>query len=75
MKVKILEDGGIRHGGQHFANGDEVTVSDEVGEAWCGAGWAKDLDGNVETGERRTDGNVTLSVENGSLDHAAEVVG
>lgn len=75
MKVKILEDGGIRHAGQHFESGDEVTVPDEVGAAWCGVGWAEDLAGNVETGERKTDVNVMLSVENGTLDHNAEDAG
>ena len=74
MKVEILEETGIREAGILYPYGDQVTVSDEVGEKWCGAGWTKDLAGNVETGERRTDVQV-LSVENGSLDHAAEEMG
>lgn len=75
MKVEILEKTGIREAGVLYAHGDQVTVADEVGERWCGAGWAKDLDGNVETGERRTDLNVTLSVDDGDIDHTAEDAG
>lgn len=74
MKVKILEETGIREAGLLYPHGDQVTVPDEVGEKWCGAGWAEDLAGNVETGERRTDVQV-LSVEDGSLDHKAEDAG
>lgn len=75
MKVEILEETGIREAGIHYAHEDQVTVPDEVGARWCGAGWAKDLAGNVETGERRTDGNVMLSVDNAVIDHDAEAVG
>jgi hypothetical protein len=32
--------------------GDVVTVSDACGEHWCSVGWAKDVAGNVSTGER-----------------------
>lgn len=74
MKVEILEETGIREAGLLYVHGDQVTVSDEFGEKWCGAGWAKDLAGNVETGERRTDVQV-LSVDDGEIDHVAEDAG
>jgi hypothetical protein len=74
MKVEILEETGIREAGVLYSHEDQVTVSDEVGERWCGAGWAKDLAGKVETGERRTDLNVTLSVDDGVIDHDAEAL-
>ncbi len=75
MRVKILEKTGIREAGVLYPQDDQVTVADEVGERWCGAGWAEDLAGNVETGERRTDVNVTLSVDDGEIGHEAEAVG
>jgi hypothetical protein len=43
--------------------GNIVDVSDERGEYWCSQGWAKDLDGNVETAERRVL-NATLAPQN-----------
>lgn len=56
MKVEILEEGGVKHAIddelKSFSHGDVVTVPDAVGEYFCGLGWAKDVDGNVETGER-----------------------
>lgn len=39
-----------RHYLQH--KGDIITVPASLGEKWCSLGWAKDVDGNVETGER-----------------------
>ena len=57
MKVEILEErlkDGDRVTGQQYDlhAGDRVTVSDQCGEWWCSQGWARDLDGNVETAER-----------------------
>jgi len=56
MKIEILEErlrGLDRVTGQHYdvERGDRITVSDECGAAWCAHGWAKDLAGEVETGE------------------------
>ena len=58
MKVEILEErlkAKDRETGQHYTleKGDRVTVSDECGHSWCAAGWAKDLSGDVPTGERK----------------------
>ena len=57
MKVEILEKE-IKHGGPNgleiFAEGEIRVVPDHVGEYFCRLGWAKDVDGNVETGERDT---------------------
>jgi len=72
MKVEILEETGVKHAGVHYASGDHVTVSDELGRMFCGAGWARDLADEVETGERKTDGsNVTLAVDSGVLESVA----
>lgn len=57
MRVEILEkrisdvDPKTEH---HYVVhlGDVLTVPDDVGTRWCAYGWAKDADGNVETGER-----------------------
>ncbi len=75
MKVKILEETGIKHAGVSYQHDDEVTVDDHVGAMFCANGWAEDLAGEVETGERRTDQNVTLSVDDSEIDHAAEDAG
>lgn len=52
MKVEILED--VRHGRELFVKGDRRTVDDDVGTYFCALGWAKDIDGAVETGLRNT---------------------
>jgi hypothetical protein len=75
MKVKILEETGVRHNGIHVSHGDEVTVPDRVGAMFCANGWAEDLDGKEETGERRFQDNVTLDVENGSTETVSEDAG
>lgn len=57
MKVEVLEKvlrGKDRETGKHYdlVEGDRATVSEPCGRAWCAHGWVKDVDGNVETGER-----------------------
>lgn len=51
MKVEILEN---RLSSDGFVGelGDRFTVPDDVGAMWCAAGWAKDLSGQVATGNR-----------------------
>lgn len=51
MKVKVTEEV-LRSDGYNLVDGDTLTVPDEVGTKWCGLGWAEDVDGNIETGER-----------------------
>ena len=74
MKVEILEErlrSKDRETGQHYSleAGDRVTVSDACGKAWCAAGWAKDVAGKVETGERTVRG---ATVQPKSAKHAAK---
>lgn len=57
MKVEILEErlkSADPETGRHYdlEEGDRVTVSDTCGEHWCDQGWAKDVAGEVPTGER-----------------------
>lgn len=68
MRVEILEDrlsdtdaDTDRHYLQH--KGDVITVPDPLGEKWCKHGWAKDLEGKAETGER-VPGASQLDVQN-----------
>lgn len=62
MKVEILEN---RLSSDGFVGelGDRFTVPDDVGSMWCAAGWAKDLSGQVATGERVVI-NASLNVQN-----------
>lgn len=50
MKIEMLEK--VLHGRDVFEAGDVRTVPDDVGAYFCACGWAKDVDGNVETAER-----------------------
>ena len=52
MKIELLET--VKHERDTFEKGDIRTVSDGVGNYFCSCGWAKDIDGNVTTGERNT---------------------
>jgi len=52
MKIEALE--AIKSDGFVLDAGDVKTaVPDEIGARWVKAGWAKDVDGTVETGERQ----------------------
>lgn len=52
MKIEALET--IKSDGYVLDAGDvKQNVPDEIGAVWVKAGWAKDLDGTVETGERQ----------------------
>lgn len=51
MKIEVLES--IKSDGYVLDAGDvKHNVPDDIGAVWVKAGWAKDLDGVIETGER-----------------------
>lgn len=54
MRIEALEN--IKDGRYVVTVGDILTVEDEYGFRWCGAGWAKDVAGVVSTGERVVQG-------------------
>ena len=67
MKIEFLED--WKEAGQSFEAGDRKSFPDEVAQRIVTAGFAKDLAGDVLTGERKgggksleaQDANVSLS--------------
>lgn len=62
MKIEITEPNGILHGRERFESGDVRSVDDALGDYFCRMGWAKDVDGNVPTGERIVSKNTALEV-------------
>lgn len=50
MKLEILET--IKHGRDVFEAGEVRVVDDATGAYFCDMGWAKDVDGAVETKAR-----------------------
>lgn len=62
MRIEITEKK-LKDSGYDLVEGDTITVPDEVGAKWCGLGWARDTEGNVETGERVVRG-AKLEVDN-----------
>jgi hypothetical protein len=52
MKIELLEK--VKHDGTTYEAEEVRVVPDAIGEYFCKNGWAKDLDGNVETGVRDT---------------------
>jgi hypothetical protein len=61
MKIEMLEK--VLHGRDVFEAGEVRVVEDWLGEHFCKCGWAKDLDGNVETVPRDPNRQVTLAVD------------
>lgn len=61
MKIEALET--IKSGGFVLDAGDvKSNVPDELATLWVKAGWAKDVDGNIETGERQVlNANLTVT--------------
>lgn len=52
MKIELLEK--VMHERDVFEAGDVRTVDDVIGKYFVEMGWAKDVDGNIPTGERNT---------------------
>lgn len=57
MRVEITEEKlstKDRTTGRHYQQvaGDIITVPDDFGKSLCEKGWARDVDGVVQTGER-----------------------
>lgn len=71
MKIEALEN--IKSHGLVLSDGDIVTVDDEVGEAFCAYGWARDVSGDVPTGDRIVF-DATIAVNPGQHIHAGEEV-
>lgn len=47
--------------------GDRITVPIACGQRWCSYGWAKDLAGKHETGERIEGTRAPLEVHDGTV--------
>ena len=62
MKVEFLTR--FKHDGQTYEAGDTKTVDEDFGAYVCGVGWAKDLAGQVKSGDRNISKSVELSVDN-----------
>jgi hypothetical protein len=79
MRVEIAEErlkDTDTESGQTYnlGKGDVITVSEMTGRRWCENGWAKDLDGNVETGQR-VPGVRALNVKNAKITGTASTIG
>ena len=73
MRIEALET--FLDDRTRFEKGDTRTVPYERGAYFCRCGWAKDLDGNVETAPRQAQGETILRVENATHASTAETVG
>lgn len=72
MRIEALEV--IKSSGYVLDAGDvKMNVPDEIGERWVRAGWAKDLDGIIPTGERKVL-DARLTVESSVLLGSSSVV-
>lgn len=71
MKVEILEVK-LSSDGFNGEQGDRFTVPDVVGATWVSAGWAKDLSGALQTGERKVVGETTIQPANVEVTQGVE---
>jgi hypothetical protein len=72
VKIEALES--IKSDGYVLDAGDvKQNVPDPIGARWCAAGWAKDLDGVVATGERKVL-KVELEAHSGALNATVQEV-
>ena len=71
MKIEALET--FLHDGQRYEAGDVRTVDDGLGAYFCKCGWAKDVDGNVETAPRDVNRVVKLDIHNATNDETARI--
>ena len=58
MRIELTHT--VKHDGRMYTKGDVLTVDDGLGGYFCHCGWAKDVSGQVATGEPEQD--VTLDV-------------
>jgi hypothetical protein len=68
MRIEALEN--FKTGDLRVTAGDVITVDDQIGRHVCAHGWAKDVAGEVPTGQR-IPGVSTLSLQDGV--HTSEV--
>jgi hypothetical protein len=61
MKIEMIET--VKHERDEYLAEDQRTVPDELGAYFCANGWAKDIEGQVPTGERKT-GVATVTPDN-----------
>ena len=62
MQIKCLEN--FLDGPHDFKKDDVRTVSDEDGERFVKNGWAEDVEGKVETGDRNASHGKKLDIDN-----------
>lgn len=51
IQIETLEP--LMSDGYNLGAGDRVTIPEEVAKRWCGHGWAKAVNGEIPTGERK----------------------
>lgn len=68
MRIELTRT--VKHDGRIYTKGDIITAQNGLGTYFCSCGWAKDLSGDVPTGEVSTDA-VTLDTH--SAVHKTEV--
>lgn len=71
MKVKAKL--AIKHHPYYPAEGDEITVPDDIGANWVANGWAVNLESG-EDNEPNTTDPVTLDIQDSVLGHSATEV-
>lgn len=70
IKIEVLMD--FLHGGVQYYKGEQCFVTEEDAKWCCGAGWARDMAGDIPTGKPNT-GDTQLAVDNVTLTSTGKV--
>lgn len=65
MRIEALET--FLHGKDRYDQGDVCLVTDAEGEYFVRNGWARDVDGDVPTGDRQASHGKTVDVHGSVL--------
>ncbi len=65
MRIKVLES--FLHAKQLYEKSDERTIDPAAGQAFCEAGMAEDLSGDVDTGTLNPHKKVLITPDNSVL--------
>lgn len=60
--MKIVTRSKLKDSGYSLAEGEEITVPDDLGRLWCDAGWCEDVTGVYPATDFVT-GKVTVQVD------------
>lgn len=72
MRIELIRT--VKHAGRIYTKGDVITADEGLATYFCACGWAKDVSGQVTTGEAATQ-DVQLEVHKSTHATKAKEIG